>query len=194
VIDQLITLVQEKVPAFGRRVLTFEDFLTTAAAEGIVVELKRHPVDEQLIRKPLAKIVLNAGLSERYRTFAGFHAFAHWLGHPGHTDFYLGSPGWLDAIELEASTIGYLAIAPHPKGPPYPKLVRARVDATQLEMEFWIEYPYITLTQGGRTVRHEVRWRSQRRRLVRAGQTEFTWDEGRGDLFLFGDDTYGKHS
>lgn len=87
VIDQLIQLVQAKIPDFGRRVLTFEDFLTAAAAEGVVVELMRHPIDEQLVRKPPAMIVLNAGLSEKYRTFARFHALAHCFGHPGQTEF-----------------------------------------------------------------------------------------------------------
>jgi hypothetical protein len=167
VIDQLITLVQTKVRYFGTRVLTFEDFLTAAAAEGIVVELKKHPVDEQLVRRPLAKIVLNAGLSERYRTFAGFHAFAHWLGHPGRAEFYLGSPGWLDAIELEASTIGFLAIAPHPTGAPYPRLVKAQ--NTGHQMEFFVEYPH---AEPGR----KLRWRRRRTVLARTEQTAFDWD------------------
>jgi hypothetical protein len=185
-IDQLITLVQTKVRDFGARVLRFEDFLTAAAAEGIVVELRKHPVDEQLVRKPLAKIILNAGLSERYRTFAGFHAFAHWLGHPGHTDFYLGSPGWLDAIELEASTIGYLAIAPHPKGPPYPRLVAARLDDTQLEMGFQVEDPYVVFAEDDASkVRPQIRWRRRHTRLVRAGQTAFDWEAKDGAERLF---------
>ena len=185
-------MMQRRVHDFGRRVLTFEDFLAAADAEGIVVELRKHPLDEQLVRKPLAKIILNAGLSERYRTFAAFHALAHWLGHPGRTDFYLGSPGWLDAIEVEASTIGYLAIAPHPKGPPYPRLVRAGLDASQLEMRFDLEYPEIVLS-GVRAVNRRVHWRKQQARLVRAGQTTFPWGGESagpgGSLFLPGMDT-----
>lgn len=175
--DALIHLMQQKIPGFGLRVLTFEDFLATAAADRITVELKQHPRDEHLIRKPPAKIILNAGLSEKYRTFAGFHALAHWFAHPGHVEFYLGSPGWLDAVELEASAIGYLAIAPHPEGPPYPRLVRAGLDRQQLEMRFEVEYPEIE-TPG------RVRWRQRRTRLVRAGQTEFQWQTPeRTDLF-----------
>ena len=172
-IDQLITMMQAKVPAFCRRVLTFEDFLEAAANEGVVIELKRHPSDEQIIRKPLAKIILNTGLSEKYRTFVGFHAFAHWVGHAAENNFYLGSPGWLDAVELEASAIGYLALAPHPQGPPYPRLVRAGLDRAQLEMRFDVEYPSRGLPDS------KVSWRQRTTRLVRPGQTEFRWSKAK---------------
>jgi hypothetical protein len=181
--DQLIQLVQTRVRDFARRVMTFEDFLSAAAAERLAVELKHQEADEQLVRKPPAKITLNAGLSEKYRTFSAFHALAHWFGHPGHLDFYLGSPGWLGAIELEASMIGYLALAPHPQGPPYPRLVRAGLDAQQIEMEFLVEYPVVEVLEGGR-----VRWRRRKTKLIRPGQAEFPWgeEEPAEQLFLPG--------
>jgi hypothetical protein len=155
--EELIRLVQQKIPDFTRRVMTFEDVLAVCARENLSIELREHHLDEQLLRRPAAKIILNAGLSERYRTFAGFHALAHWYAHPGSPAFYLGSPGWLDQVELEASQIGFLALSPA-DGPPYPRLVRARVDPVQLE--FWVEYP--ERQPGGR-----VRWRPRRTRLGR---------------------------
>ena len=178
--DQLIQLVQTKVPDFGRRVLTFEDFLAVCTAEEIHVELKRHPMDEQLLRKPLAKIILNAGLSERYRTFAGFHALAHWFGHPGRADFYLGSPGWLDTIELEASAIGYLAIAPPRRpGPPWPRLVRAEQAVEQLAFE--VEYPEdFRVDEVAGSIARKT-WRRQRTMLRRLAQMDFPF-EGQGEL------------
>ena len=151
--------------------MSFEDFLTICTTEEIAVELKRHPMDEQLVRKPLARIILNAGLSERYRTFAGFHALAHWFGHPGRQDFYLGSPGWLDAIELEASAVGYLALAPH-AGPPWPRLVRAAQSWDQLE--FFVEYPEASADR-------KLQWRRRRTRLGRLAQLELPLGE-QGEL------------
>ena len=65
-------------------------------------------------------------------------------------------------------TIGYLAIAAHPTGPPYPRLVRAGLDQAQIEMEFVVEYPVIDTHQGGK-----VRWNRRTTRLVRPGQTTF---------------------
>lgn len=176
----LVELVRSRCPAFTERAMTFEDFLTVCEGEQIVVELKRHPLDEQLIRRPPAKIVLNAGLSERYRTFAGFHALAHWLGHPAPQSFYLGSPGWLDSIELEASQIGLLALMP--SRPPYPRLERARM--TQQEIMFWIEEPRTPPERAlgdvveMRNGRPRPRTRSARPKPLRLGrlaQTEFQW-------------------
>ncbi len=59
--------------------------------------------------------------------------------HPGDQEFYLGSPGWLHRVELEASTVGFLALSPWPKGPPYPHLERAFSEGD--EMRFWVRYP-----------------------------------------------------
>jgi hypothetical protein len=127
------------MPDFARRRMTYADLLEVCRREGIVVDERPSLFDEMLTRhgrRP--RIILNAWLSEPYKIFAGFHALGHWVCHPGPREFYLGSPGWLDATELEASTIGYLAIDPYP-GPPYPLLLRAEVrnDA----MCFWVEYP-----------------------------------------------------
>jgi hypothetical protein len=168
VADQLIQLVQSKVRGFNARPLAFDDFLAACEREGIAVEIRPHLYDEELRRGSEPTIIVNAGLSEKYRTFVAFHSLAHWFAHPGHVHFYLGSPGWLSHVELEASTIGFLALAPHKNGPPYPRLTRAKNDGRQIEM--FIEYPH---AEPGK----KIRWRRRRALLSRVDQTEFRWEE-----------------
>lgn len=170
--DQIIALVQEKIPGFGHEILRFDDFLAACDVDGIGVEIRAFGRDEQL-RRDQRRIVLNAGLAGSYRTFVGFHALAHWYAHPGQQDFYLGSPGWLDTIELEASTIGFLAIAPpREPGPPWPRLTRARCLPNQLEL--YAAYPNeLIVDPRAGTIRRG--WRDYRRRptiLFRRAQLE----------------------
>lgn len=136
--DRLITAMQRFVPDFLRRRLTYADFLNACRRASIRVAVQPYLFDEYLSRWGRSRIILNAGLAEPYRTFVGFHALGHWVAHPGPREFYLGSPGWLDKTELEASTLGYLAIAPVP-GPPYPILEQAHVEGEL--MHFWVQYP-----------------------------------------------------
>jgi hypothetical protein len=129
------------MPDFARRRMTWGDFLDVCQRERIRVEVRPYLFDELLSRHGRwPRIIINAGLQEAYRIFVGFHALGHWVAHPGPREFYLGSPGWLDITELEASTIGYLALAPHPAGPPYPLLERAHVEDDA--MLFWVRYPH----------------------------------------------------
>lgn len=164
--DAIIQLVQTKIPEYNTRPMAFDDFLSACERGGIAVEIRPALYDEELRRDPDPTIVLNAGLAGRYRTFMAFHSLAHWLVHPGHVGFYLGSPGWFSCIELEASTVGLLALAPYKMGPPYPRLVRAKNDGQQLDM--FIEYP--TAEPG-----KKVRWSRRRAVLSRVEQTAFRW-------------------
>jgi hypothetical protein len=153
------------IPNFNTRPLAYADFLAVCGQLGILVEEKPYLFDEYLSRwgrRP--KIIINAGLTPLYRAFVGFHALGHWVAHPGGRDFYLGSPGWLDKTELEASALGYLAVAPHPGGPPYPVLERAHIEGDM--MLFWVNYPELQPT--GRVV-----WRRRQTHLQRyMGQLE----------------------
>jgi hypothetical protein len=170
--DVAIAAIRRRLPDFTRRAMTFEDFLVIAAHEQLTVEVKPYPMDEHLVRRPLARIVLNAGLAERYRTFMGFHALGHWFLHPATQEFYLKSPGWLDRVELEASAIGYLALAPYRDGPPWPRLVKAV--RTELQMDFFVEYPEQI---PGR----KLRWKPRRSTLVRLHQMDLPF-QGQGEL------------
>jgi len=137
--DALLARAASALPGFGHRPLTYDDFLATCRAEGILVDVRASLFDEYLThrgRRP--RITLTVGLAPIYRTFVAFHALGHWLAHPGNQEFYLGSPGWLHRVELEASTIGFLALAPWP-GPPYLRLEKAYAEGDV--MRFWVRYP-----------------------------------------------------
>jgi hypothetical protein len=71
-------------------------------------------------------------------------------------------------IELEASTVGFLAISPWPNGPPYPQLERAFAEGD--EMRFWVRFP--PQLRGDGTVSARTR-RTVIRRYV--DQLEFEW-------------------
>jgi hypothetical protein len=145
-VDALITAARAKIPGLCERPLTYADFLALCRRERLRVDVRPWLFDEQLNRRgPRPTITLAAGLATTYKTFLGFHALAHWFLHPGTEDAYLGSPGWLDAIELEASTIGMLALARH-RGPPYPIVRRAHLQGN--EMLLWVMYPKLPGTEG----------------------------------------------
>jgi hypothetical protein len=127
------------VPDFAHRRMTYGDFLDACVRERITVDVRPYLFDEYLTRHRRPRIILNAGLSEPYRVFVAFHALGHWVAHPGPREFYLGSPGWLDITEIEASTLGLLAVQPWPTGPPYPLLERAHVEDDA--MLLWVTYP-----------------------------------------------------
>src|SRR5262245_28356466 len=84
---------------------------------------------------------------------------------PTATEFYLGSPGWLHRIELEASTVGF---SPWPNGPPYPHLERAFAEGD--EMRFWIRFPPALRADG--TISARARCTVIRRYV---DQLEFEW-------------------
>jgi hypothetical protein len=126
--DALLATLRQTIPGFCERTLTYEDFLAACKREGIAVEVRPYLFDEYLSRRGRRpRITINAGLAPLYKTFVAFHALGHWFAHPGDQEFYLGSPDWLHRVELEASTVGFLALSPWPNGPPYPHLERARI-------------------------------------------------------------------
>jgi hypothetical protein len=135
----LVLAMRRLVHDFGQRRLTYDDFLAVCAREGI--DHHEHDVgpDERLLRGDLRpRISLRRGLAPRYRTFVAWHALGHYVLHPGPSTYYF-ERGWLDAVEAEASTVGYLALAPWPAGPPYPELRGVRCDEAQLV--FHVAYP-----------------------------------------------------
>ena len=103
-----------------------------------------------------------------YRTFVGFHALA--LVRPSRNRSSIpGSPGWLHRIELERSTVGFLAISPWPNGQVLPT-AGTRAFAEGDEMRFWIRFPP-QLRAGG-----TVSARTRRTVIPRYGdQLEFEW-------------------
>ena len=123
--NALLAVARREIPDFGARSLTYDDFLAVRRRQGIRVDVRPYLFDEYLSRRgPHPAITLNVGLGSLYTAFVGFHALAHWFCHPGDQEFYLGSPGGLEKTELEASTVGLLALAPRPHGPPWPRLAR----------------------------------------------------------------------
>src|SRR5262249_28553374 len=138
--DALLATVRRAVPGFTERALTYDDFLACCRIQGIIVETRPYVFDESLSRRGHdARITVNSGLTPLYRTFVGFHALGHWFGHPGDREYSLGNPGWLRPTELEASTVGFLALSPWPDGPPYPRLEKAYAEGDA--MQFWVQYP-----------------------------------------------------
>ena len=166
--DAHVAIARREIPGFGQRQLIYADFLACARAQGITVDVRPYLFDEYLSRRGRhPRITLTVGLAPLYKAFVAFHALGHWFGHPGDQEFYLGSPGWLHTIELEASTIGYLALAPWPGGPPYPRLEKAHTEGG--EMRFWVRYPQVQ-PDG------HVTWRMQRTVIQRhLEQLEFEW-------------------
>lgn len=166
--EHIVEMIRQRIPDFTERAMTFDDFLGACGLDGVGVEVREYHLDEQLRREPTPRIVLNARLAPAYRVFVAFHALAHWLGHPGRQEFYLGSPGWLDTVELEASNIGLLALSAH-KGPPYPRLAKAVIRAEQLEL--WVDYPRVVLdTEPGGRPKRRYDWRRRRTYLTRVEQ------------------------
>lgn len=97
----------------------------------------------------------------------GFQALAHWIWRPGDQEDHHGSFGWRHRMEVEASTVGFLALAPWQAGPPYPGLSRAHIDGDVTR--FWVRYP--SREPGG-----TVRWTTKAAELQRfARQLEFEW-------------------
>jgi hypothetical protein len=173
--DTLVNTVRRAVPGFTERALTYEDFLACCRMQGIIVETRPDPFDEYLSRRGrCSRITLNTGLTPLYKTFLGFHALGHWFGHPGDQEFHLGSPGWLHHTELEASTVGFLALSPWPDGPPYPRLEKAYAEGD--EMQFWVQYPRKVLIPPGEAV-DVAGWRPAhlRRPASEARETVIWW-------------------
>jgi hypothetical protein len=143
-----LALARERIPDLGRRRLTHQDLVQTCAREGVQLRLEPALLDERLTRRGgPPTITINAALMPDYRVFLGFHALGHWLFHPGSKEYYLGSPGWLDKIECEASTLGFLALFPYP-GPPYPIVQRSRIDEAWVHL--WVRYPARLSVRGRR--------------------------------------------
>jgi hypothetical protein len=165
----MVALLGAKIPGFGQRRLDYGDFLAVCRRERIRVETRPYLWDEYLNRwgsRPT--ITLNTGLTPTYKTFVAFHALGHWFLHPGDIEYYLGSPGWLDQTEIEASTVALLALNPWPAGPPYPTLERAHTDGDL--MRLWVAFPE-------RRPGERMGWRRRRVALQRyvQGQLEFEW-------------------
>src|SRR5262249_3274603 len=152
--EAFLAIVRHAIPGFAERPLTYDDFVACCRAEGIVVEVRPSRFDQRLSRRGRRpRITLNAGLTPLYKRFVAFHALGHWCGRPGNQELCLGSPGWLNEVELEASTVGFLAIAPWPHKTPYPRLLQAFAEGD--EMQFWVRYP--KRQPGGR-----VQWRTRK--------------------------------
>jgi hypothetical protein len=138
-LEDLVTALRRLVPDFGRRRLTYDDFLTVCHREGIDITERDDGPDERILRGDIRpRISLRRGLAEDYRTFVAWHALGHYVLHPGPSTYYF-ERGWLDAIEVEASSVGMLALLPWPDGPPFPELRRAWVDDDRLALR--VAYP-----------------------------------------------------
>lgn len=123
IIAALVGAMRERIPDFGTRRMTYSDFLAVAGRDGLTVELTDRPTycSAGELRRLPPRILVEAGLLEPYLVFAAFHALAHWIGHPRELrDYHEARLGQL--VEHEADTIAYLALVPHPAGPPYPAL------------------------------------------------------------------------
>lgn len=126
----LVARLREAVPAFNTRPLTWADSEAVCSQERLDLVVRPWRYDEQFFRRA-RRIVIDAKLAPRYRTFAVWHALGHWFLHPGDEAYDL-ERGWLSPIEREASLVGFLALAPWPASPPYPVLQRAAVEDEQI--------------------------------------------------------------
>jgi hypothetical protein len=158
ILPALVASVAALCPGFGQRRMTFEDFLAVCGRQGIAVTVRPEPlVDGQLNRRPWPRVTLRAGLVERFRIFAAFHELAHSVGHPRTTDAYLalGRRTRYDhqrQVELEAHTIGLLAVEPPAPGRP-----PLRVECWEHDRDGWAFDVREAEETGGRVARRSRR-------------------------------------
>jgi hypothetical protein len=125
-VDTIVRGVQRLIPTFGRRRMTLRQALDAFRREGVTVETSLTCLaDGQLQRAGRLRVVLRQNLAREAALYTVFHELGHWVAHP-FDQWAAVDTGTSYEVELEASSIGYLALVPHVAGPPYPILVRTK--------------------------------------------------------------------
>jgi hypothetical protein len=121
ILATLIRGMKALAPGFAMRRMRWADVVRACRREGIRIVWGAGVSQSGLVRPwgEDARVRLSPYLSPEAAVFCAFTELAHWLGHPM---TWQGAQrlGVLDAMHQEASTLGYLALFPHPAGRPYP--------------------------------------------------------------------------
>src|SRR4051812_40155228 len=95
-LESVVRRFHQVLPAFNDRRLAWTDAVSLAARLGAPVVLQRSRIDAFLARRFGGNcIVVDQRLNqESWGVFCVMHELTHLVAHPGHREFYLGSPGW----------------------------------------------------------------------------------------------------
>lgn len=141
-LERLVRQLHHAYPRYSEHPLTWDDAVAMAERMGAPVEVRPARADA-VVRTGLGGrrtlVVSDRVYPPTWGVFCVVHELAHLVGHAGHRDDYLGSPGWLGKVESQANVAALLALWPRPL--PYPALLAAAVAPREVRLTVGIRTP-----------------------------------------------------